>query len=280
MHTQHVTAATLGSGAIDTSVTVASQPAAPEYAGPHPWQIAPWARVVRRVMRHRAYSRYVEQYCRPLHVHGLEHLDGLEGPFIIVANHQSHMDTLVLHEALPEWLQDNLFFGAAQDRWYVKGKPKLELQPWYQSMVLGNFPIMRGGGYKALDYAGWLLRQGCCLAIFPEGTRATGERLGDFRHGVARLALECGVPVLPIYLDGLRAMRPKGQRHVTPGPAAVEILAPLHFAPGTPVAEATLRMWTALNDRHSHPRPLAPPVRRSAPAPQVVWPLGVMPQGA
>ncbi|MGA0839348.1 MAG: lysophospholipid acyltransferase family protein [Pseudomonadales bacterium] len=263
-----------------THANTAAVSGSPEYAGPHPWQIAPWARVVRRLMRQRAYSRYVEQYCRPLHVHGLEYLEGLDGPFIIVANHQSHMDTLVLHEALPEWLQENLFFGAAQDRWYVKGKEKLELQPWYQSLVLGNFPIMRGGGYQALDYAGWLLRQGACLAIFPEGTRATGERLGDFRHGVARLALEHQVPVLPVYLDGLRAMRPKGQRHVTPGPAAAEILPPLRFASGTPVAEATAQMWSALNDRHTHPRPLAPPVRRAVSVPQVMWPLGIVAQGA
>ncbi|MFM7119115.1 MAG: lysophospholipid acyltransferase family protein [Gammaproteobacteria bacterium] len=247
----------------------------PEYAGPHPWQIAPWARVVRRMMRHRAYTRWVDQYCRPLVVQGLSHLETLDGPFIIAANHQSHMDTLVLHEALPAWLQDNLFFGAAQDRWYIKGRRKLVLQPWYQSLVLGNFPIMRGGGFKAMDYAAWLLRQGACLAIFPEGTRATDGNLGAFRHGVARLALEQGVPVLPVYLDGLRALRPKGQLHVNPGPASAELLAPLRFAPGTSVADATDALYEALNTRHLEPRPIPVAAARAAqPGPRFVWPLG------
>lgn len=223
----------------------------PEFSGPHPWQIQPWARLVRRAMRQRAYTRWVDRYCQPLTVTGSERLAGLEGPCIVIANHQSHMDSLVLFTALPEQIKGNLYFGAAQDRWYVKGKRKLVLQPWYQSLVLGNFPVTRGGGSKALDYAGWLLEQGCNLALFPEGTRAMQERLGDFRHGVAMLALRYGVPVVPVYLDGLKQMRPKGQRHITPGPASAEIFEPVSFAPGTEVAAATRTLWSILNDRHT-----------------------------
>ena len=230
----------------------------PEYSGPHPWQIQPWARLVRRAMRHRAYTRWVDRYCQPLTVTGVERLVELDGPCIVIANHQSHMDSLVLFTALPEQLKGNLYFGAAQDRWYVKGKRKVVLQPWYQSLVLGNFPVTRGGGSKALDYAGWLLEQGCNLAIFPEGTRAKGERLGEFRHGVAKLALQHDVPVVPVYLDGLKQMRPKGQLHVTPGPATAEILAPIRFAPGTAVPAATLALWTVMNARHAATPPARP----------------------
>ena len=227
----------------------------PEYSGPHPWQIQPWARWVRRAMRQRAYTRWVDRYCHPLTVTGAEHLDGLDRPCIVIANHQSHMDSLVLFTALPERIKGNLYFGAAQDRWFVKGKRKLVLQPWYQSLVLGNFPVTRGGGSRALDYAGWLLQQGCNLAIFPEGTRATSERLGDFRHGVAKLALAHDVPVVPVYLDGLRQMRPKGQKEVVPGPASAEILAPIRIPPGTAVPVATASLWDALNKVHLEHHP-------------------------
>jgi 1-acyl-sn-glycerol-3-phosphate acyltransferase len=192
----------------------------------------------------------VDRYCKPLTVHGQEHFDDIDGPCIVIANHQSHMDTLVLLTALPEAVKNNFYFGAAQDRWYVKGRKKLILQPWYQSLVLGNFPIRRGGGSRALEYAKELLGKGCKIGIFPEGTRATSEGLGQFRKGVALLALELGVPVVPVYLSGLREMRPKGQLEVTPGPATAEILAPLHFAPGTSVVEATERMWQVMNERH------------------------------
>lgn len=236
----------------------ASSRTEPEYSGPHAWQIQPWARLVRRAMRYRAYTRWVERYCKPLTVVGAERLASLEGPCIFIANHQSHMDSLVLFSALPERVKGNLYFGAAQDRWFVKGKRKLVLQPWYQSLVLGNFPITRGGGAKALDYAGWLLERGCNLAIFPEGTRATGARLGEFRHGVAKLALEYDVPVVPVYLDGLRQMRPKGQLHVTPGPATAEILEPIRFAPGTEVPAATRALWTAMNARHTAAQGVGP----------------------
>jgi 1-acyl-sn-glycerol-3-phosphate acyltransferase len=239
------------------SSNVAVDAPAPEYAGPHRWQIQAWARVVRRAMRWRAYTRWVERYCMELTVTGRDAFDAVDGPCIIVANHQSHMDTLVLFEALPERIKPHLYFGAAQDRWYVKGRKKLVLQPWYQSLVLGNFPIQRGGGSAALDHARWLLRQGRHVCIFPEGTRATSEALGEFRAGVALLALELGVPVVPAYLSGLKAMRPKGQLEVKPGPAGVAFLSPVWFAPGTSVAEATRTLWARLNDRHlrHHPEP-------------------------
>jgi 1-acyl-sn-glycerol-3-phosphate acyltransferase len=226
------------------------EPSETRYAGPHRWQVQPWARWVRRAMRHRAYSRWVDRYCTGLSVAGQEAFADLEGPCIVIANHQSHMDTLVLAEALPEAVRGRLYFGAAQDRWYVKGRRKLVLQPWYQSLVLGNFPIQRGGGSAALDHARWLLRRGHHVGSFPEGTRATSDALGRFRAGVPLLALELGVPVIPAYLWGLRELRPKGQLEVTPGPAGVEFLAPVRFAPGTGVAEATSRLWELMNARH------------------------------
>ena len=230
---------------------------APRYAGPHRWQVAPWARLVRRAMRWRAYGRWVATYCESLTVTGRDHIESVDGPCLVIANHQSHMDTLVLFEAMPEAVKRRLFFGAAQDRWFVKGRRKLVLQPWYQSLVLGNFPIRRGGGSAALDHARWLLERGEKVCIFPEGTRATSDALGEFRAGVALLALELGVPVVPVYLSGLRAMRPKGQLEVKPGPAGVEILAPVSFAPGTDVRDATARLWQLMNERHlaHHPQP-------------------------
>ncbi len=222
----------------------------PEFAGPHRWQTSGWAKCIRRLMRRRAYTRWVDMYCDPLTVNGLDRLPTSALPAIFAANHQSHMDTLVLFEAMPEHIQRNLYFGAAADRWYVKGKKKLILQPWYQSMVLGNFPIVRGGGMKALHYAAWLLRRGCNICIFPEGTRTTRDELGRFKPGVALLALELGVPVVPVYLSGLREMRPKGALHAKPGPAGVDVLAPMLFARGTGVENATAALRAVLAQRH------------------------------
>lgn len=220
------------------------------YVGPQRWQTQWWARLARRAWRYRAYTRWVNQACTELAVGGKEHLEQVQGPCIFIANHQSHLDTLVVYESLPERIRRRLFFGAAQDRWFLRGQKKTVLKPWYQSLVLGNFPIMRGGGSNALSYATELVQKGEHIFLFPEGTRATGESLGEFRHGVALLATRLGVPVVPIYLSGLKALRPKGARGVVPGAAAIEFLEPQQFAADTPVAEATAALQSAMNAAH------------------------------
>ncbi len=218
-----------------------------EYGGPHRWQTQGWAKLVRRALRQREYTRWVDEYCKPLTVTGSERLADLTKPAIFIANHQSHMDTPVILEALPGEIRNNLYFGAAADRWFVKGKKKLILQPWYQSLALGNFPIHRGGGSKTLEYARWLLAQQCNICIFPEGTKATSNELGEFRHGVTLLARAARVPVVPIVIKGLQEMRPKGSRTITPGPASATILDPIFLSNDIPVEEATALLRGAMN---------------------------------
>lgn len=220
------------------------------YVGPQRWQTHWWARQIRRLWRYRAYTRWVNAACTELRVSGGAHLDAVRGPCIFIANHQSHLDTLVTYEAVPEHIRRRLFFGAAQDRWFLRGQKKTVLKPWYQSLILGNFPIMRGGGSKALSYAEELLSKGEHVFLFPEGTRAQGKDLGEFRHGVALLALRANVPVIPIYLHGLKALRPKGSQQVQPGPAAIEFLAPVRFPQGMEVAAATRILWERMNAVH------------------------------
>ena len=225
---------------------------ASKYAGPHKWQILPAAKVVRRVWRRRAYTQWFDKACTDVELvgrHNLNHLS-LDRGAVIVANHQSHLDTIIINETLPASLRKRVFFGAAQDRWFVRGKKKLALKPWYQSLALGNFPIMRGGGSGALSHASWLLERGQCVMLFPEGTRSMGEELGQFRHGATLLALKHDVPVIPIYLGGLQSLRAKKQREVKPGPAYVEFLRPIQFAANSHVAAATATLERRLGDVH------------------------------
>ncbi|MEE4283761.1 MAG: lysophospholipid acyltransferase family protein [Pseudomonadales bacterium] len=221
-----------------------------KYAGPHKWQVQAWAKFVRRVWRYRTYTRWVEKACEHIDVKGLEHLESLTGPCVFVANHSSHLDTLVINESLPASVRQNLFYGAAQDRWFVKGKDKMVLQPWYQSLALGNFPIMRGGGAGALSYANWLLEKQQHVLLFPEGTRATGDTLGEFKHGATLLALRNQVPVVPVYLGGLQNLRPKGSKSAGRGQATIEFLPAIEFSYGSDVAAATDSIARRLNRAH------------------------------
>ncbi len=222
-----------------------------KYAGPHRWQIQGWARLVRRAWHRRTYSRWVWDACEQVQVKGLEHLRAIHGPCVFVANHQSHLDTLVLHEVLPKRIRQRIFYGAAQDRWFVKGRSKLVLQPWYQSLALGNFPILRGGGHQALAHAHWLLGRGRHVFLFPEGTRATSASLGEFKHGASILALQNNVPVVPVYLAGLQQIRPKGSREAVRGRVTVEFLPPITFSPGSDTAAATECIRRRMNRLHS-----------------------------
>ncbi len=221
-----------------------------KFVAPHKWQIQLWAKCARRLLRHHAYTQWSNEAFSSVSVHGAHHFDSLTAPAIIIANHQSHLDPFLVHRVLPDRIKWKLFYAVAQDRWFVKDRKKLVLHPWYQSLAMGTFPVLRGGGREALSHARWLLEKGQNVFLFPEGTRATRDQLGEFKHGAAILAIESGAAVLPIYLAGLKALRPKGQLEVSPGPVEAHVLPPMKFAPDADVAEATAQLRNALGRLH------------------------------
>ena len=221
--------------------------------GPHNWQITWWARLIRLCMRWYQYDRWIWKYFKPLHVTGRENFKKVRRNCIVVANHTSHFDTFAMLGCLPNRIRSNIYMGAAADRWFLRrggGRKELELQPWYNSLVGGSFPIRRGGGSATLDYSKWLLDRGANLGIFPEGTRSTSRHMARFKHGVSILALEKKVPVLPVYLRGVNAIRPKGSRAINPGPVWAHVQPPIYFEEGTEVPDATRIIYEALNSPH------------------------------
>ena len=221
--------------------------------GPHTWQVKWWAKLARLSLRWYQYDRWIWRYCKPFKVTGLENYKDIEGPCIVVANHTSHFDSLALFCSLPRKVKWNIYFGAAADRWFLRkggGRKELALQPWYNSMIVGSFPIRRGGGSATLDYSKWLLDQGANLAIFPEGTRSTSRKMSRFKHGVSLLALEKKVPIVPVYLAGLAKIRPKGSREVSPGPVHAHVQPPIYLPDDIDVPSATRMIYDSLNAPH------------------------------
>jgi 1-acyl-sn-glycerol-3-phosphate acyltransferase len=113
-------------------------------------------------------------------VEGLETLPE-QGPLLIVGNHDSHWDPIMVGIAALERRQIRAL--AKSDLWKVRG-----LGPILNGM--GQIPIERGkGDTQALARAIEALRSGVCIGVFPEGTRSRGKVLRA-RSGVGRLALE------------------------------------------------------------------------------------------
>ncbi|MGN6215904.1 MAG: lysophospholipid acyltransferase family protein [Solirubrobacterales bacterium] len=115
-----------------------------------------------------------------LRIEGLETLPA-EGPLLIVGNHDSHWDPVMVGIAARKRRQIRAL--AKSDLWKVRG-----LGPVLNGM--GQIPIERGkGDAQALARAIETLRAGACIGVFPEGTRSRGKVLRA-RSGVGRLALE------------------------------------------------------------------------------------------
>jgi len=152
-----------------------------------------------------------------------------KGPAIVVANHNSHLDTFVLISLFPLRLLGRLRPVAAAD-YFLKNK----LRAWFTLNIVNMIPIERAGKGKVDRNADPLqdcvkaLEAGEILLVFPEGTRGETETLAKFKGGVARLKEQFpDVPVIPIYMQGLGRVMPKGEIALVPVVVDVFVGAPL-----------------------------------------------------
>jgi len=152
-----------------------------------------------------------------LTVSGREHLPK-EPPFLLIANHASHLDALVLATLLPLRYRDQLFPLAARDVFFER-----DLVAGFAATLLNALPLRRGviGSQTVIDLRRRLAEDRGIFLLFPEGTRSRTGELNPFRSGVGMLIAGLPVPVVPCYLAGTLAALPPGQR--VPGPARIHV---------------------------------------------------------
>jgi len=208
---------------------------------PHRWALSWWARLYRRVAKRWNVTRHVHRFCRPLTVEGAENLRGIDNPMLVIANHTSHFDTAIVLSMLPMRIYSRTAIAAAADRMYRE-----RLKGMWNSLRYNSFPITRGGGREALAYSQWLLHNRWSLLIFPEGKRSRTGELQPFHVGPSLLALNEGVPVLPLYIKGAGDILPPGTQHSQPAPVLVRVGPLLRFPEGTPIPDCKRMMEEAI----------------------------------
>jgi 1-acyl-sn-glycerol-3-phosphate acyltransferase len=133
-----------------------------------------------------------------LRVHGSANLPA-EGPFVLVANHASHLDALVLGAALPLHLRDSLSPLAAGDVFFERVPVAA-----FATAALNALPVWRrrAGKQGLVDLRQRLVEGASVYVLFPEGGRTRDGRLMRFKPGIGMLVAGTPVPVVPCYLKG------------------------------------------------------------------------------
>jgi 1-acyl-sn-glycerol-3-phosphate acyltransferase len=166
-----------------------------------------------------------------VHVSGRERLPP-RGPCIVAANHNSHLDTLVLLSLFPLSSVASVRPVAAAD-YFMKNR----FFAWVSRHLIGIIPIKRkpdrSDGHP-LEEVKSALEAAQTVIIFPEGSRGEPEKMVPFKKGVAHLAGAFPeVPVVPVHLHGAGKSLPRGEALFVPFIIDVNIAEPLYYGNGT-----------------------------------------------
>ena len=150
-----------------------------------------------------------------IRVEGAENLPA-EDPFLLVANHNSHLDTPLLLSLFPVGRLARIRPVAAADYWLSSAVRRFVARTFFNILPIDRRKTGPGGG-DALAPMREALARGESLVLFPEGTRGDPEVMSRFHSGAARLAVERPeVPVVPVHLKNAGRTLPRGDGLLVP----------------------------------------------------------------
>jgi 1-acyl-sn-glycerol-3-phosphate acyltransferase len=168
-----------------------------------------------------------------------------EGPAVFYANHTSHLDFMVIWAALPLEVRHLTSPAAALDYW-----GKTRCRRWvacgiFQSVLIAREGITREN--NPLDKLAECLERGRSVLIFPEGSRRGDGEVGEFKAGLYHLARRFpAVPLVPVHLENLNRIMPKGTLLPVPIIAQAQFRSPISFCPTEPKPDFLRRARAAL----------------------------------
>jgi 1-acyl-sn-glycerol-3-phosphate acyltransferase len=163
----------------------------------------------------------------------------LQGPYVVVVNHQSHFDV----PALATTWQGPFRMVAKRSLFHIP------VMGW--AMRMGGFvAVDRGSRQRAIASLSGAVRQierGASMVLFAEGTRSSDGQLQTFKKGAFHLAQQAGVPIVPVTVSGSRAVLPRQGWVPRAGVIDVVVGAPLDPpAPGDAVDDVVQATAAAL----------------------------------
>lgn len=148
------------------------------------------------------------------------------GGVLLASNHLSFVDSVVIPLASPR----PVHFLAKADYFTGSGVRGAAVRSWMTAM--GMIPVERDdrrASMESLDIALRVLREGKAFGIYPEGTRSRDGRIYRGRTGVAHLAMEADVPVVPVGLRGTPDIQPVGSNRLRRAHCTIAFGEPLTF---------------------------------------------------
>ncbi len=168
-----------------------------------------------------------------LQVTGRDHLQGLESPCVFISNHQSHLDTPAIMDALPGAFSSRMAPAAWEEFFDIdENSAWTRFQKWFlwqfTTIFFNIFTVPQSSGYRrSLQYLGELLDHDWNILFFPEGQRTVDGSMNPFRRGIGIIAREMNVPVVPIRLDGMDRILPRHASFPARGSVTVRIGEPI-----------------------------------------------------
>ena len=165
----------------------------------------------------------LNSYMTPMFVTvlGRENIDKMQS-YVIVSNHQSHYDIFVLYG----WL-------GVDFKWVMKQELRKIPGLGIGCEKIGHIFIDRSDRQRAvaaINAAKNTIVNGTSVIFFPEGSRSMGSKLGTFKKGAFKIALDLGIPVLPITIIGTREILPPKTINLLPGRVKMIIHKPIDIS--------------------------------------------------